>query len=126
MHKCSCRVQTRFRLRELSILRKRCTPPVKIRTFTANATITAAAFTLLKVGVTRKMKNSAYKYQYGAVGCRSSVSPRPPIWSLTLLENIFFSTHVAVVKVIYGTPSANAFFATFLHLPPTPLTLLYF
>lgn len=47
-----------------------CTPPVKIRTFAASATInpTLAAFTLLKVGVTRKMKNNAYRYQYGAVG----------------------------------------------------------
>ena len=112
MHKCSCRAQTRFRLRGLSIQRKCCTPPVKIRPFAANATTnpTAAAFTLLKVGVTRKMKNNAYRYQYGAVGWKNNVSPRPPIWSLTLLENTFFSTHVAVVKVAYGTPSASTFF----------------
>ena len=45
-------------------------PPTKMRSFAANATIkpTAAIFTLANVGVTRKIKNSAYKYQYGAVG----------------------------------------------------------
>lgn len=52
------------------ILRKRRPPPVKNRPFAVNATTNpaAATFTLLKVGVTRKMKNNAYRYQYGAVG----------------------------------------------------------
>lgn len=59
------------------------------------------------------MKNNAYRYQYGEVGCKSKVSPNPPIWSITLLENIVFKTHVTVEKVTYGTPSANALFATF-------------
>ena len=43
---------------------------------------------------------------------------------MTLLENTFFSTHVAVVKVAYGTPSANIFFATFLRQLPKLFTLL--
>lgn len=41
-----------------------------MRSFAANATIkpTIAIFILANVGVTRKIKNNAYKYQYGAVG----------------------------------------------------------
>ena len=82
--------------------------------------------TVENVVVTKKIKNNAYRYQYGEVGCKSNVSPNPPIWSFTLPENTVFNTHVAVEKVTYGTPSASAFFATFFYQLLKSFTLLYF
>jgi hypothetical protein len=52
---------------------------------------------LLKVGVITKIKNKAYKYQYGEVGFESKVSSKlVSIELLTEPENIFFSNQVAV------------------------------
>ena len=87
-----------------------------MRSFATAATIKPiiATFILENVGVTTKIKNNAYKYQYGAVGWQNIVSKNPPIWLFTSLENTVFNTHVTLEKVTYGTPRAIAFFEIFL------------
>lgn len=75
-----------------------CTPyPPKIpRALKANAIIKPiiAMLLLRNVGVIKNRKNKAYKYQYGDVGWRNSVSPNPPISLFTDDENKVFKTHV--------------------------------
>lgn len=77
------------------------TPPMIPRTFNtvAIANPTPAIVLFLNVGVTKKIKNSAYKYQYGDAGWRNSVSNKPPILSLVEPENTVFKSHVAKENV---------------------------
>ena len=76
-----------------------CTPsPPKIpKALKVSATLKPinAIVLLLNVGVIKNKKNKAYKYQYGDVGWRNSVSPNPPISLFTDEENKVFKTHVA-------------------------------
>lgn len=77
------------------------TPPPKIsRVLKLNAAIMPpTAMDLFRnVGVIKNKKNKAYKYQYGDVGWKNSVSPKPPISVLTDEENKIFKIHVAKEK----------------------------
>lgn len=68
----------------------------------------------MNVGVTRKMKNRQYKYQYGEAGFKNNVSNSPPISLFTDSEKKVFNSHVAKLNVKYGTPNARTFLNTFL------------
>lgn len=71
------------------------------RTFNtvAIANPTPAIVLFLNVGVIKKIKNNAYKYQYGDTGWRNSVSNKPPISSFVALEKTVFRNHVAKENV---------------------------
>ena len=75
-------------------------PDTDILFMTSDTTLPIIAKLLfLKVGVIKKMKKRAYKYQYGDVGFKNSVSNILPTSLFPAPEKNVLISHVAIVNV---------------------------